>query len=813
MRVAAPLMIPLAAVLMAASPADDAARYTAFDRAVASTKAAMMGEPGQALKTADRALAMARTLPDSRRARLAVATAQWLDGEAHLGLNQSPAAAPLIEAALATVEREAPRTKLHGDLMRSRGAIAEGAGRMRDALRAYQDAYAVFTAAHEDRSRAMTLQDVGRIYRSAGDLQRTLRYYELSAEIYAKDPVLLLTNHNSRGELLAEMGRWREAEANYAVALDAARKLDSATLQVRILTNLADTQISAGKLPAAAATIGQALALSRDPDTAAWRPYALGAAARLAEARGDKPGAARLFDQVFAGVDLSNSDMEFKEFHEAASRVYDQVGQTQLALLHLKAFQRLDTKARALTATYGAQLASARFDFANQNARISTLKARQLQQEVQLERGRARLRLIVTGSVLAIAIAVLAFLSFALVTGRRSRDRLRRVNGDLESALKAKTEFLAMTSHEIRTPLNGILGMTQVMLAEPALDMGVRERLRLVHGAGETMRALVDDILDVAKMETGTVDLVEEDVDFAHVLGDLAALWSDQAGAKGVTLVCDATALPPVRLDLGRVRQIVFNLLSNAVKFTEQGSVTITAGVAGEGASEQLVIAVADTGIGIDPAQHELIFEPFQQADASTTRRFGGTGLGLAISRKLALAMGGEVTVDSRLGEGATFTLRLPLKRASSSPATAAPRAPATALAGAQVLLVDANLVAQGVLGGLLEPQIGGLLVAASGEEALALLGSRPVDHLLVEAGSADPGGERGAEMLHHVLGAASSRGVRTTVLASLTSPVPIEEIAGMGADQMVLKPVAGGALLARMRELYAPTAALAAAA
>lgn len=217
-----PRRLPLFLLLLAAAP-DQAALPPSIERAFAETKAAMMSEPSRAMRGAHRALALAQALPPSRRARLAVATALWLDGEAHLFLHQRAAAEPQIAAALATVTREAPGTKLEGDLMRSKGAIAEDAGRMQEALAAYQRAFAIFTVAREERSRAMALQDMGRIYRSAGDLERTLRFYEQSAEIYHEDPVLLLTNHNSRGELLWELGRYAQAEGHFQKAFAAAR--------------------------------------------------------------------------------------------------------------------------------------------------------------------------------------------------------------------------------------------------------------------------------------------------------------------------------------------------------------------------------------------------------------------------------------------------------------------------------------------------------------------------------------------------------------------------------------------------------------
>ena len=211
--------------------------------------------------------------------------------------------------------------------------------------------------------------------------------------------------------------------------------------------------------------------------------------------------------RTFAGVDLATSPAPFREFHETAWKTYAQLGDEHLALAHLAAFKRLDDESRNLAASTTAALMSAQFDFANQKSRIAQLKAGQLQRDVQL----ARTRNLITTVLLIGSTIIAGLLAVSFLWIRRSRNDVRAANGKLseanfalEKALKARTEFLATTSHEIRTPLNGILGMTQVLLGERKIDAETREKIALVHGAGETMRALVDDILDIARMEIST---------------------------------------------------------------------------------------------------------------------------------------------------------------------------------------------------------------------------------------------------------------------------------------------------------------------
>ena len=806
----------LAGALISASPAfalvESPKRPDLFSQQIESTKKAMMSDPAKAAVLAQDALETAKSLPETSDKPISIATAQWLIGEAHIFLSEAGAAEPSINAALETANRLAPASKLQGDLLRSRGAIAAMQGHVQEALAYFQHAYQVFVTAHEARSQAIELQDIGQIFEDAGDYERALRYYAQANDAFDKDPNLSLANFNNRAEVLRKLGRKDEAEVQYKLAMQQAHRLDSAVLKVRILCNLADVQGERGDLTAARATIAQAETLAQSGEAIAWRPFVAGTEAKIFAAAKDYEPAGQQFDKMFKGIDLTKTDPQYREFHEAASLTYGKLGKDGLALAHLRAFQRLNDAARDLTASTSAQLASARFDFANQNLRISNLKSGQLRQQVQIERQHARMRAVVTAAVLAVALGLVAFLSFAVVSGRRSRKRLSAVNRDLERALQAKTDFLAMTSHEIRTPLNGILGMTQVMLTEQDLRADLRDRIRLLQGAGETMRALVDDILDVAKMETGAIELVEEDVDVASMLRDVAALWADQAAAKGIELSQQADALPPrIRTDSGRLRQVVFNLMSNAVKFTRQGRVSLKAFVASENANEYLIIEVQDTGVGIDQSQKSAIFEPFHQANSATTREFGGTGLGLAICRKVIAALGGEINVESTVGAGSTFRLSLPIVRSvNAAEPQKVDREVATALERARVLLVDSNPLAQGMLSSYLEPHVAAITCVATVDEALPFIARGDIDHLLLETSAV--GSQYGLSApMKDLVATARAANLRISLLAAANGGVPVEELVPLGVDQVIPKPVGGRLLLVRLIEVYTKVSEIAA--
>jgi signal transduction histidine kinase len=230
----------------------------------------------------------------------------------------------------------------------------------------------------------------------------------------------------------------------------------------------------------------------------------------------------------------------------------------------------------------------------------------------------------------------------------------------LEVASRHKSEFLANMSHELRTPLNAIIGFTRIVMrrSQESLEPKQHENLEKILASGQHLLALINSILDLSKIEAGRVDVHPVNVSLAAVLEQCARTVEPLLKADVVRLVSESHGdLPQMYVDEGKLRQIVINLLSNAARFTERGSIRLQV----QAANGSVAIAVSDTGIGIPANKLDLVFEEFEQADASSTRVYGGTGLGLAIARRLARLMGGDVTAESTLGSGSRFTLTLPL--------------------------------------------------------------------------------------------------------------------------------------------------------
>jgi len=390
-----------------------------------------------------------------------------------------------------------------------------------------------------------------------------------------------------------------------------------------------------------------------------------------------------------------------------------------------------------------------------------------------------------------------------VVLQRRNAKRLTAAQARAVEANAAKSAFLATMSHEIRTPLNGVLGMAQSMASEK-LSAVQREKLGIIRESGEALLSILNDVLDLSKIEAGKLELEIVEFDLSEVARGAYQAFSAIAKKKGLAFSLNVEQAKGRYLgDPTRIRQILSNFISNGLKFTDEGEIRVVATYA-EGA---LTLSVADTGGGIAPEHMDKLFERFDQLDSSTTRRFGGTGLGLSICQELAQMMGGEINVRSRVGVGSLFTLSLPLVRQGDERGRAQSPADPDEMEAVElrVLAAEDNSVNQLVLKTLLQPLGIDPHVVQDGQAAVEAWASGEWDVILMDVQMPVMDGLAATRLIRE-REARSGRG-RTPIIALTANAMShqVAEYEAAGMDGHIAKPIEASALYAVLSNLPEP--------
>ena len=523
--------------------------------------------------------------------------------------------------------------------------------------------------------------------------------------------------------------------------------------------------------------------------------------ARMAVASGDATFAARYrelqpqlgetLDNLEAAIRLPQNRATFA----AVARAEDQIAEIEMEALTLAVANRRPAAERLL--------ASPRYTALVRTYRNGLSEIEQRSRAFVDETRRETDRYLATNfgtslmALLLIALAWVVLVRPARAWARQLGSARRRA----ESATQAKSEFLAVMSHEVRTPLNSIIGFADLLLTDAELKGTQRRQVELIQGAGAMLLTVVNDLLDFSKIEAGKIELLPEPFALETLIDNGVSIVRSSAEAKGLEMrvAIDPCLATYFHGDENRLRQVLLNLLNNAVKFTSEGLVSLfVSRQSVEGDNERIRFTVTDTGLGIDPDVQKQLFQPFSQADASITRRFGGTGLGLSISKRLVELMGGEIDFMSTPGQGSSFwfTVSLPV---SERPDTYEPAmTTGAAAAGARILVAEDLPMNQELARAMLGRAGHHVEIANDGQEAVEAVQAHAYDLILMDIQMPRMDGITATRTIRRLPGAAGQ--VPIVAMTANVLPQQVAEFLAAGMNGHVAKPV-------RQRELQAAIA------
>ena len=782
------------------------------------TNAALRRFSPDALKMAQETEEFALALPESPRRTEGIARSVRYQVSALLTANEPEKALEQLTRLKQYAVSANPKEL--GDIYLYEGQANRLLGHYGKAIENFQSAFDAYSRANAPVRQGMALRAVSATYFYAHQYERALEYNRRAGEIEAEDESLTMSILIADTILLGEVNRVDEAITVGEQALAFARDHERHSSEQLILSGMANVEMKRENYLRAEQYVSKALELNQAHGVDLYVPTALSVKAEIELRRGNLLGAQSILDQIFERGNVETTPIVNEKAHETAYKLYHELGDYEQAFAHLAAFKRLDDEAKNLAADANNAILSAEFEFAQKELEIERLRTGQLESDAAMAGAARRQTQTIIVGLAVLGLGIIGFAVWRYWSVRKTQrvtqilnselatknTELTASNVELEKANQAKLEFLATTSHEVRTPLNAIISLTEIILKADEFTNNDRDYLEVVNSSGKNLLHILDDILDVSKLEAGRMKVKLRPLDIAECMLDVAGLWRNAAREKGLSYTIDVDdGLGEYMCDERLIRQIVSNLLSNSIKFTTEGDVGIELKAADEG----FVITVRDTGIGIAADQQAMIFETFRQADSGDERTFGGTGLGLAICKKIVEALGGDVSVVSEPDNGAVFKIAIPAapcKAADSGTALrrdlaendSSPEAGVqNELSVVRVLVAEDNPANALVICAMLSGQVAQIEVVENGAEAVHAVQEGSFDVVLMD------------KQMPLMDGAAATREIRA--LPEPFCDIPVigltahilsdskEECLAAGMDDYLTKPVPSSKLKAAM--------------
>ena len=517
------------------------------------------------------------------------------------------------------------------DILHNIAGVYIRLSRYDSALEIYRQVIDVFQQLGDEEGVARAHGNMAVAYAESGQNQLALHYYQLALRYYqsVNDAYQLSVQHTNLASINLKIVELDAALYHAEAAQKYAKQIDNQSLRLAALQVLAKVQLVMGDIDTAKQNLEQSIALAKEYKDELRVTDGLGIEALLSAGTGDYKRAIQLHQQF---IDYQRS-ITSEEVMKA-----------------LRTFQ-------------------SQFQSSQLNQEIKQLKQERSLQELKIEK-RSQLTILLSIVLVLVLICAVALYRRAVEKNAKTQleqkveqrtQELQYVAQELRAANQVKSQFLANISHEIRTPLTAILGQTDDLLNGLYQPQQLQAELLVIKKHSDHLKGLINDVLDLSKIEANRLDLDVSEFDLVVIVNDVYAMSSMQAKNKGLTLLLENNLGSSfwTKLDLIRVKQILINLLTNAIKFTESGFVTLHIDATEQG----VCFKVVDTGIGMTTAQIKNIFECFQQGDNTISRRFGGSGLGLSLSQQLAIMMGGYISVESELKKGSEFTFNVPCKQ------------------------------------------------------------------------------------------------------------------------------------------------------